>query len=189
MSDSGIHWGRASSDPLLGRLFHVTSSGQDLELFSFCSCKASGTVSSCVKCSRSSVSCYLLVLRFLSLIFRTFLVPGIKEMLLRPSRAGSWHQHGDLKALWNVLLAAQHSLGPLGQDLKLSQTLNSLESFSTVEISLAGNEVVGIFIQLWPSCASTAGWVKWRFLLLQSSPASAVWSKADWKEALEHPSC
>lgn len=100
-----------------------------------------------LKCSSSSISFYLLVLKFLSLILLTFLVPGIKGMLLGPSRAGSWHQHGDFKTPWNVLLAAQHSLGPLGQDLKLSQPLNCLESFSRVEISLAGGEVIWIFIQ------------------------------------------
>ena len=113
-------------------------------MFYLCCCKASRTVSSCIKCSRSL---FYLLLSVLSL----------KISLTDPSYAPCARHQGDtvrafqqqvsgisvgILRLSNVLLAGQHSLGPLEEYLKLSQPLNSLEYIPTVEISLAVNEVI-----------------------------------------------
>lgn len=145
MCENIIYWGRASSclsDPLLGKILPCHRQWVGSASVLFVLLQGIRDCFHCIKCSGSSISFHLRVLRFLSLILLTFLVPGIEETLLGPSRAGSWHQHGDFKTPQNVLLAAQHSLDSVGQDLRLSQTLNSLESFSTVEVSLAGDQVI-----------------------------------------------
>lgn len=105
VSDNVIYWGRASSclsDPLFGKILphHEQWIGSGCVLFML--------LQGIRVCFQSALSLqdpqlvftYLHpcpVSRFLSLILLTFLVPGTKETLSRPSRAGSWHQHGDFK--------------------------------------------------------------------------------------------
>lgn len=133
----------ASVIHFLGRSFHVSSSGEDLEVFFVA--RHQGLFPLVF-----SVQDPQLVFTFLSWdsshwSFLHSLCQASRRHC--PSRAGSWHQRGDFQTPWNVLLAAQNSLGSLGQDLKLRHLLNSLECLSTVEISLAGDEIICIFIQ------------------------------------------
>lgn len=127
---------------------------QDLEMFYLCYCKASRTVSSCIKYSRSSTSQILVLSTFISAQSQDFSHWVFFRSLCQASRrhcwalttAGLWHQHGDIKTFSNVLLAGQHSLGSLEEYVKLSQQLNSLEYIPAMEISLAFHEAIWVFI-------------------------------------------
>jgi len=163
-------------------LQEVTS---DLEMFSLCCCKASRSVSGCMKCSRSSISRILVLSTFISAWFQDFSYRFFLHSLCQASRrccqglsvADSWHQHGDFKTLLLFCWLAS-ILWVLGKSTWSSVRLWTLLSISPQwKFLLQLMRSFEYLFRLFPLFASTAGQVKWWFLLLQSAPASAACSK------------